>query len=351
MKKVIFGLFFCISLIFILSCKESTDEANSPKKSSYEIFSEQKAAWSEPANYSFQYEYAYGDSEVGAEFVTIVTDGSGICTANEFAGGGTWTEDEEDFSIPHVFKSISALYDYFEKVMLENPAGNKGDYFVSYSNSYKNENGVTYPQWLDQTIGPTAPDSCGYGGDSFHITKFSLENHKTFSAKKSAWEEPEGAYSFNYFIYYSYDRIGPYAFFMTTTVDEKGNGSAIVRNDAGKEELYQKSFDSFKEKYGDVALFGSGDDFGKFNSISEIYDLIEKIWTEEEKKAGSNKGYGIAPFFKAQDSYGNLKIPYDFEYTNFSTGRTSSSDSLSSESDDEIKYMRIEISVRNFALD
>lgn len=323
MKKVIFGLVFPFFLIFILSCKENSDDSPSVKKTSYEIFSEHKEAWAEPENYSFQYEYGYGDSERGAEFVTIVTDGKGICTANELAGGGTWSEDEEDFSIPHAFKSISALYDYFEQVMLKNSEGTKGSYFVAYSNYYKTENGITYPEWLDQVIGSTVPDTCGYGGEFFHITKFSTENHKTFSLKKSAWKEPEGAYSFNYFIYYSYNRIGPYAISMKASVDKDGNGTAIVRNDAGNEELYQRSFDSFKEKYGDVSLFGSGENFGKFKSVAEIYDLIEKIWSQEEEKAASNPGYGIAPFFKAGDSYEGCQLPYDFEYTNFSTGMTS----------------------------
>ena len=308
-------------------------ESNSFGISSYEDFVKQKAAWKEPDNYTFKYEYGYGDSEVGAEFVTVVTDGKGVCTPNSFAYFGTVSEDDE-VEIPHAFCSVSELYEHFDELWQKKPEEVTDSSYTSYSAWFTKKDGFTYPSGLYQTIGPRGNDVCGYGGETFFVTDFSLENHKTFSDKKSAWKEPDGAYSFTYTIYYDYGRIGPYAFTMKSSVDKNGNSTVTAFHDDGE------MFALFKEKYGDAEIFGTGDNFGKFKTISEIYELIEKIWRQEEENS-AEEGYGIAPFFTAQTSYSDYKIPYNFEYRNFE--RVSSYD-------EDFGYKRIEVWIRDWKL-
>jgi len=307
-------------------------ESNSFRISSYEEFSNQKSAWKEPENYTFKYEYGYGDSERGAEFVTIVTDGKGVCSPNSFAYRGSMSDDDEP-EIPLAFTSISKLYEHFDGLWKNKPEEVTDTSYTAYSAYFTKKDGITYPSGLYQTIGPRGKDVCGYGGETFDLKDyFSLENHKTFSTKKSAWKEPEGAYSFTYTIFYDYGRIGRYSLSMEVSVDKNGNSTVTP----------QRSFDSFKKYYGDLEIFGTGDDFGKFKTISEIYELIEKIWTQEEEKAAADKTYGLAPFFTAQDSYDNYKIPYNFEYENFAGLGAN---------DEDFGYTRIDVWVRNWNKD
>ena len=102
-----------LALFSFLSCTgESEEESSGPSSSQseltgYENFLAQKTAWVEPENYTFCYDYRFGDSDVGAEFVTVVTDGEGVCMSN-CAGD----ESKQEFH----FTSISQLYDYFAGV-------------------------------------------------------------------------------------------------------------------------------------------------------------------------------------------------------------------------------------------
>ncbi|MBQ9205601.1 MAG: hypothetical protein IJ158_02685 [Treponema sp.] len=300
---------------------------------SYETFCKHKDKWAEPSDYTFRLEYSIGDSLVGPEYITVVTDGVAKCISNQFAERATLTLSgtNTETSTEAQFSSISAIYDYFDKIWKENPETNTSKKYVHYSCNFKTAGDVTYPAYLYQSCG--VPDTDGYGGECFQIRNFSLENHKTFSQKKEAWKEPEGAYSFIYSIYYSYGRTSAQILSMKTTVDKNGTATCIVRP------TYQEDADAFKRDYGDVALFGSGDNFGKFYSISEIYELIEKIWSTEEAKQSDL--YGIAPFFTAQASYSDYKIPYDFETESIAREDTSSTEQ-------EFEYMKVTVSIRYF---
>lgn len=330
--KQVFSLFlaflFAVSAFFT-SCADSTDSSSS--SSAYSEFSSQKKAWFEPSDYTFKYSYSIGDSYVGAEFVTIVTDGSAICTPN-------FRYQQE---IPYgdiEFNSITELYDYFDSVWKAEPAVSTSKKYIHYSTKFKKESGVTYPAELHQSIG--VPNTVGYGGEGFSVDGISFENHKTFLQKKSAWKEPSDGYSFSYWIYYANGGTSAQSFNMTVAVDKDGNATVSLPQDA----LSQKGFEAFKRDYDDVELFGSGEHFGEFRSISEIFDLIEDFWKAEEAIASENSNYGIAPIFHAQSSYQNYQIPYEFECENF----CKTTESAFSDSENAFSHKKCIISVRNF---
>ena len=78
---------------------------------SYSEFTEKKNAWKEPENYTFKYSYSIGDSLVGPEYVTTVTDGKGVCIPNFRAD-----------NLSNVrFTSITELYNYFDRIMQARP--------------------------------------------------------------------------------------------------------------------------------------------------------------------------------------------------------------------------------------
>ena len=93
----------------------------------------------------------------------------------------------------------------------------------------------------------------------------------------------------------------------------------------------------FLEKYG-TALAENYE----FKSISDFFKFIEEIWQKEEAKASENTDYEIAPIFKAQNSYDEYKIPYDFECETIVTNDETRDDTT------ESNYTKIIISLRNF---
>lgn len=287
MKKC-FALFLAVLAVLLSSCTEETTEYYTGKtqEEAYADFLACKESWTEPDNYTFTYDYRFGDSDVGAEFVTVVTDGVGVCTSN-CAGDSS----KEQFH----FKSISELYDYFDGVWqdcLKNRSADS-DYYDFCSVSTKTVNGITYPYSISRSTGIAG--WCGYGGDSFFISDFSLDNRATFERKKAAWQEIEGAHSFRYSISLSAHGINNQ--WSTGTIRVTVGADGTVTYEKGDEECYNR----FLSYFGEESLFTDG---VLFPSVSALYDLIENFWNSEDEKSSAYDNYAMFPKLTMKEASG-----------------------------------------------
>ena len=282
---ILLGIFFASCNNFFL--RESERKEN---EKAHKDFISHKNSWEEPQNYTFRYSYSVGDSYVGAEFVTVVTDGKGECTPNQY-----YRSSYDGIKL----NTISQMYDYFNNVWDTTSEPDDTNYYLSYKVAFKEKAGVSYPERLSQSIGKYG--ACGYGGQRFGIRNFSLENYKTFQQKKAAWVEPDKPYSFTYSLYLYTKNGTSYStpnVHVTVGADGKGNSDIRTVKDG-----------SFVKEYGEALV-----EECELLSISAVFDYIEKFWSERNS---SSSEYGYAQFFESQDSYGSYKIPASFECENF----------------------------------
>ena len=305
MKKVITSALtalFCMASLFT-SCSEETDSLIDPLTSAqkaqrnYEALLASKEAWVEPENYTFTYEYRYGDSLVGPEFTVVVTDGVGVCTSN----------CENDSSLDKFrFASISEMYDYlvsaFEQAMSASTTSK--DQYHTYGISYNKDYG--YPEIWDESWGTY--NTCGYGGDYIRVWDFTLMNHKTYKEFCAAWQEPEKPYSFIYDIDYVADGINNVwsTGQITVTVAEDGSITRSFRNDS------RENYERFLSYFGNYEIFEDG---LLFDSIEDFFALGEKVWASEEKKCDSYSNYCIKPLVTTLTNEYGLK--YAIEISSF----------------------------------
>ena len=285
---------------------------------SYSEFTEKKNAWKEPENYTFKYSYSIGDSLVGPEYVTTVTDGKGVCISNFRADNHSNVR----------FTSITELYNYFDRIMQARPEYDSNGEYVHYSGKFDTISGITYPKILGQSCGKHNMD--GYGGEYFCIADITLENHSTFLQKKNTWTEPERPYSFEYSIYYRRHYRGK--------LKEIGPIRVPVRHDSNSSDFSIAHNESENTVYDDYTGILQN---RRINSISEYFDLVETVWKSEEANQRSIQGYGIAPFFKTTESYKDSPVLYDFNCQTFQT------EYIPGHEDDSL-YNDIELYILNF---
>ncbi len=298
MKKT--GLsFICCLLVsgaLFLSCEVETVRCYG-NVFTYEDFLEYKNNWVEPQNYTFYYQYSMGDSGIFVDCVSIITDGNAVSTPD-------YRYYEKDYSYGDIrFNTIAQLYDYFDKLWKETPEPTKKNHYLSYDGSFKEKDGVVYPETLSQTWG--IHNMYGYGGEDFYVKDFTLENHKTFLQKKEAWKEPNQPYSFSYWIYRNDENgKGTYSISVNVTVDAEGNGHSDIATQEENKAFFKEYGESLAEDY-------------KLLSIAEVFEFIEKYWSMQEEKCNSSEIYGIIPIFEAKDSYKTYKIPLNFDCKSF----------------------------------
>lgn len=287
MKKCVIVL-AAVAAVLFASCTEETTEYYNGKtqEEAYADFLACKESWTEPENYTFTYDYRFGDSDVGAEFITVVTDGVGVCTSN-CAGDSS--------KAAFHFTSISELYDYFDGVFQDCLANRSadGDYYDYCSFSTKTVDGITYPYSISRSTGISG--WCGYGGDSFFISDFSLENRTTFERKKAAWQEMDGAHSFRYSI--SLSAHGSNNQWSTGSVSVSVAADGTVSYEKSDEECYER----FLSYFGTDSLFADG---VLFPSVASLYDLIETAWNAEEEKADLYDNYAVQASLTMKDASG-----------------------------------------------
>ena len=282
------------------SCTEETGEYinGETQEKSYATFTANKNAWKEPPNYTFSYTYSFGDSDVGAEFLTVVTDGTGACTSN-CAGDSR----KADFH----FSSIRALYDYFDGVWKNSLAAGKrsaGEYDCC-SAVYKEKDGVLYPHSLSRGIGTLGAE--GYGGDSFFIRDISFENRATFLRKKAGWKDETGARSFSYWISYEEGDSSS----DTGTIKVTANADGTISYEKERPDHYEE----FTGTFGGSGIFEGG---ALYPSIGAVYDMLDKAWKEEERKTGEFGNYAASVFLTTEETPSGF-CPTSFELRSFFT--------------------------------
>ena len=164
---------FIVSLLAIgfsfLACDDDTeiDEYESVrgiKFPDYELFTEKKNAWTEPASYSFSYTFALGDSM--APMTVHVADGN-ISVEDESVEVSSDGEVAEHSSVGR-FSSISAIYEYFDGCYQNHSELDDFLIGITYSASFpENE---SYPTVLSAENHYCNSDSFGgYGGVDIKI--------------------------------------------------------------------------------------------------------------------------------------------------------------------------------------
>ena len=164
---------FIVSLLAIgfsfLACDDDTeiDEYESVrgiKFPDYELFTEKKNAWTEPASYSFSYKFGLGDSM--APIVAHVSNGE------------VTVEDEEpnaaEISTTGRFSSISEIYKYFENCYENHSA--LDDFLIGITYSATFPENSSYPTSLSvENHYVNSGDVGGYGGVDIKIFDVKIE--------------------------------------------------------------------------------------------------------------------------------------------------------------------------------
>lgn len=163
MKKIHYCFIF---LIFIfISCETSPFKVQTEFED-YDKFCTNMKNWIEPKNYSFTYNYSFGDSVVLAPITVTISDG--VATVDY--GENVQTELEN-----YTFKSIIEIYEYFDK-RYKYESENNTNYEINYSVKYESTGKYgTYPKLLDENMVDVEHyDGNGFGGTYIKISDFKV---------------------------------------------------------------------------------------------------------------------------------------------------------------------------------
>lgn len=172
MKK----LYFCfIFLIFVfVACKTSPYKVQTVFED-YDEFCTNMKNWVEPKNYSFTYNYSFGDTYVLAPITVTISDG--VATVDY--GENVQTENDEYYFLinysDYIFKSITEIYKHFDD-RYKYESENNTDYEINYRVKYEvTEKYGNYPKLLDEDMVDVEHyDWVGYGGTYIKISDFKV---------------------------------------------------------------------------------------------------------------------------------------------------------------------------------
>ena len=170
MKKSVSVLLTMLSaalVFFLTSCTEETNEPYTEFKD-YKTFSVNRAAWVEPDEYSFTYDFRLDRVSYQKPVTVTVKDGEATYS----------TEDSRDLEYLQTFSSITDVYDYFEKHWQVIKNEENKDLGISFSVKYLKTVGLTYPSILNEDIkwcgNCDAPIGADSGGVNITITDFTV---------------------------------------------------------------------------------------------------------------------------------------------------------------------------------
>ena len=162
----------------LLSCTETTEDSLTVGTTfpDYATFSANRAAWTEPASYSFTYTYAYGDSAVFSPITVTITNGSASISYNGSEADESTFESYKDWLGDIAFESITDMYTYFDEWWQKTAQEENTTKQVVFSALYTTASSYgKYPTILDESRTPVvASDSVGYGGVYIRVTDFQL---------------------------------------------------------------------------------------------------------------------------------------------------------------------------------
>lgn len=164
MKK----LYFCfIFLIFIFVSCETSPYKVQTVFDAYDEFCTNMNSWIEPKNYSFTYDYGFGDSVVLAPITVTIC--YGVATVDY--GENVQSELEN-----YTFKSITEIYEHFNK-RYKYETENNTEYEINYSVKYESTKYGNYPKLLDEDMVDVEHyDWDGYGGTHIKVYDFTIKD-------------------------------------------------------------------------------------------------------------------------------------------------------------------------------
>lgn len=150
MKKI-FALLLAVSTFLFFSCEDNFEVETNFEN--YAVFYQNMKSWKEPENYEFTYNYNFSDSISLAPITVKISNG----TAEVDYGTNATTDSEGNVSLSKtaenfIFKSISEIYEYFEKCY-EYQLATNSEYSINYTVQYESAgNYGNYPTNLIESI-------------------------------------------------------------------------------------------------------------------------------------------------------------------------------------------------------
>lgn len=162
-------------VVFAVAFISCTEEEDSSYKSPYTefkdspTFSANRAAWKEPNEYSFTYDFRLGSTYLQEPVTVTIKDGTATFSS----------KNGDDLEKLQIFNSIAEIYDYFEKHWQDSKSKKNTDSGISYSVTYSKVGGLTYPSTLNEDIqwygSGNAPIGAGSAGLLIFITNFTVK--------------------------------------------------------------------------------------------------------------------------------------------------------------------------------